>query len=52
MLYTIALILTLVLLLSPLTSYVTESEVHDILVVAILGVLIRGIQPKGAGLTQ
>ncbi len=42
MLYTIALILTLVLPLSPLASYVTETEVHNLLVVAILGVLIRG----------
>jgi hypothetical protein len=44
MLYTIALILTFLLLVSPLAAYLTESEVHSLLVIAILGVLIRGIQ--------
>jgi hypothetical protein len=52
MLYTIALILTLVLPLSPLTSYVAEGEAHNLLVVAILGLLIWGVQPKRASLTQ
>jgi hypothetical protein len=56
MLYTIALILIIVLLLSPLTFYVAESEVHDLLVVAILGILIQCVQVKerlrgGTGLT-
>jgi hypothetical protein len=46
MLYTVALILTLALLLLPLTSWVAESEVHNLLVVAILGVLIRAVQVK------
>jgi hypothetical protein len=46
MLYTIALSLTLVLPLSPLISYVAESEVHNLLVIAILGVLILGAQAK------
>jgi hypothetical protein len=51
MLYTIALILSLVLPFSPLTSltsYVAESEVHNLLVIAIVGLLIQGIQPKRA----
>ena len=46
MLYTIALILTVALIFSPLTSWVPESEVHNLLAVAILGVLTLGAQPK------
>lgn len=48
MLYTIALILAILLIFSALASYPAESEVHNLLVVAILAALIRGIQAKGA----
>lgn len=48
MLYTIALILAILLIFSSLTSYPAESEVHNLLVVAILAALVRGIQAKGA----
>jgi hypothetical protein len=48
MLYTIALTLAVLVFLSTLTSWPAETDVHNLLVVAILGVLIRGIQAKGA----
>ena len=50
MLYTIALIVMLVLLFSPLISWVAENEVHNLLVVAIFGLLIRGVQAKSKAL--
>jgi len=48
MLYTATLILTVMLLLAALASYAAESEVHNLLVVAIIAVLIRGIQAASA----
>jgi hypothetical protein len=46
--YTIALILVLALLFILLTTYTAESEIHNLLVIAILALLIRGVQTKGA----
>jgi hypothetical protein len=48
MLYTIALIFVLTLLLILLSTYSAESEIHNLLVIAILALLIRGVQTKGA----
>jgi len=48
MLYTVTLIFTVILLLAALSSYAAESEVHNLLLVAIIAVLIRGIQAASA----
>jgi uncharacterized membrane-anchored protein YitT (DUF2179 family) len=47
MLYTLAVIFSILLFVSLLTSYAAENEIHSLLVIAILGVVIRIVQSKG-----